>query len=204
MLLDIPALEGVLAMPRSRRPSAAEAPVYTFRVRILPMSFFAPKNASSISREIEIAANQTLADLGEIIPLAFEFDDPHMWAFFLSGRAWDRSTEFAMEDDREVFAEPPQGLARAVAIRDVPYPGATGKKEFLFLFDFGDEWHFGVKLLRTSPTVEPRARYPRVVAQIGKAPPQYPDNEEDEEDEEDVEDGDEEEDGDEGNDEPRM
>ena len=52
--------------------------------------------------------------------------------------------------------------------------------EFLFLFDYGDEWHFGVKLRRVSEQVEPRVQYPRVVASQGDAPPQYPDFEEDE------------------------
>jgi hypothetical protein len=51
---------------------------------------------------------------------------------------------------------------------------APARKEFLFLFDYGDEWHFGVKLVR-SGEVEPGARYPRVLAGQGEAPPQYPD-----------------------------
>jgi hypothetical protein len=41
------------------------------------------------------------------------------------------------------------------------------------LFDYGDEWHFGVKLVRTGK-VEPGAPYPRVVASQGQAPPQHP------------------------------
>jgi hypothetical protein len=51
----------------------------------------------------------------------------------------------------------------------------------LFLFDFGDEWHFGVKLRRITKQVESDAQYPRVVASQGEAPPQYPDPEDDEE-----------------------
>ena len=63
-------------------------------------------------------------------------------------------------------------------------PGAAGKREFLFLFDYGDEWHFGVKLVRTSETVGPGAQYPRVTARHGEAPPQYPDLDEDDWEEE--------------------
>ena len=62
----------------------------------------------------------------------------------------------------------------------MPLPGATGKKEFLSLFDYGDEWHFGVKLRRLTEQVKPGAQYPRVVARQGDAPPQYPDFEDDE------------------------
>jgi hypothetical protein len=169
-------------MPRTRRQP--EPPVYTFRVRILG-GFLAPEDGRAVWREIEVAANQTLEDLGEAIPLAFGFDDPHWWSFFLNGRAWDPSSEYALESQPDPFGERVARAARGVAIRDVPFPGATGKREFLFLFDYGDEWHFGVKLLRLSPTVEPGVRYPRLVAQQGEAPPQYPDL--DEEEEEDME-----------------
>lgn len=77
--------------------------------------------------------------------------------------------------------EEPAGWADETLIRDVPYPGKTGKKEFLFLFDYGDEWHFGVKLLGTSGTLTPDAEYPRVTAARGEAPQQYPPWDEDDE-----------------------
>jgi hypothetical protein len=181
-------------MPRTRR--LPEPPMYTFRVRILG-GFYAPEDARAVWREIEVAANQTLAELGEAIPLAFGFTDPHLWSFFLSGRAWDRATEYALDSQPDPFGGPRAHAARRVEIREVPWPGATGKKEVLFLFDFGDEWHFGVKLVRQSPTVEPGAHYPRVVAQQGVAPPQYPELEEDEEADEGEEDDEDEDDEDE-------
>jgi hypothetical protein len=50
---------------------AATAPAtYTFRVRILG-GFYAPPGARRIWRELELTADQTLADLGDAIPLAF-------------------------------------------------------------------------------------------------------------------------------------
>ena len=161
-------------MPR-RSP---EPPVYTFRVRILG-GYFAPPDAPTIWREIEVAANQTLADLGEAIPLAFDFDDPHLWSFFLSGKPWDRATEYAARSEPDLLGGARPRAAGRVRIQDVPLPGAAGKKEFLFLFDYGDEWHFGVKLVRTSVAAEAGTGYPRVVASHGPAPPQYPDAEDD-------------------------
>lgn len=272
-----------------------EPPIYTFRVRILDcMAGYAPENATEIQREIEIAANQTLGDLAFAILDAYKFEDDHLFSFFLSGKPWDRATEYAYYGDEEddpftdiaallpedsemhklaALADDPNldpdgplppgideeklrqefagvlqqlaadapaadraaiaefagllrtnakveetmmsdtlkryieagqaeiaqslplpafpGIDRAdfdlfgededeaadvdeILIRDVPYPGKTGKKEFLFLFDYGDEWRFGVKLLGTSDKKTPRARYPRVTARRGKAPAQYP------------------------------
>lgn len=156
-------------MPRRVLP---EPPVYTFRVRILD-GVYAPPQAREIWREIEIAGNQTLEDLGQAIPDAFGFDDPHLWSFFLSGKAWDEETEYAL-DGSEFLGDKPMHVAGRALIRDLPFPGKTGKKEFLFLFDFGDQWEFGVKLLGTSEALEPRVAYPRVVASQGEAPAQYP------------------------------
>jgi hypothetical protein len=155
------------------RRTVPESPIYTFRIRIL--GGFSASAADSVWREIEIAASQTLADLGKAIPLAFAFDDPHLWSFFLSGKAWDRSSEYALSGRGHA--------ARRVQIKDVPLPGTTGKKEFLFLFDYGDEWRFGVRFVRTRDHAEPGARYPRVAASHGEAPPQYPDVEDDWEEE---------------------
>jgi hypothetical protein len=163
-------------MPRSR--SALAPPTYTFRVRILGGGY-APPNAPQIWREIELASNQTLADLGEAIPDAFDFDDPHLWAFFLSGKPWDERTEYALDPEPNLLGGRRPKSADRLPIRETP------GKEFLYIFDFGDEWHFGVKLTRTSDRLEPGARYPRIVARHGESPPQYPDLEDEDYDEED-------------------
>jgi hypothetical protein len=154
-------------MPPTR--SSVTPPTYTFRVRILG-GLYAPLDARQIWRELELTGDQTLADLGEAIPRAFGFDDAHLWSFFLSGKPWDEATEYALSPS----PDPAGGGRRARAadrlrIRDVP-----AAKELLFLFDYGDEWHFGVRLVRTSEAPERHVRYPRVVASHGQAPPQYP------------------------------
>jgi len=167
-------------MPRRTR-FRFEPPIYTFRVRILGGGF-APPDGRDIWREIEIAANQALGNLADAIQDAFGFDDPHLWAFFLSGKAWDQSTEYGVT--LPIDDDPPERDAYDVLIRDVPYPGASGKKEFLWLFDFGDEWHFGVKLVRTSSELHPTEAYPRLAASHGDAPSQYPPYDEDDDESE--------------------
>ncbi|MFD2053295.1 hypothetical protein ACFSQT_09385 [Mesorhizobium calcicola] len=39
---------------------------------------------------------------------------------------------------------------------------------------YGDEWRFRVEVIGTGQA-QPDANYPRIVSKIGKAPPQYPD-----------------------------
>jgi hypothetical protein len=167
-------------MPGPR--STLKPPTYTFRVRLL-VGGYAPPNAPQIWREIELTGSQTLADLGEAIPEAFDFDDPHLWAFFLSGKPWDETTEYTLDPQPSLLGGKRPKRAERLRISQAP-----AGKEFLFIFDFGDEWHFGVKLARISDTLDPRAQYPRIVAHHGASPPQYPDLEEEEEEEEDDED----------------
>jgi hypothetical protein len=155
-------------MPPIRSATPA---TYTFRVRILG-GLYAPVDSGQIWRELELTGDQTLGDLGEAIPLAFGFDDPHLWSFFLSGKPWDGATEYARSPSPDDGR--PTRAAERLRIRDAP-----AGKEFLFLFDYGDEWHFGVRLVRTATAPEPDARHPLVVASQGQAPPQYPPIEDD-------------------------
>jgi hypothetical protein len=168
-------------MPR-RRTAAPAAHTCIFRVRILG-GFYAPPDASGVWREVEVRADQTLADLGGLIPPAFGFDDDHLWSFFLSGKPWDRASEYARVPDPDLISGARKRGADRLRVRDAP-----AGREFLFLFDYGDEWHFGVRLARTGE-VQPGARYPRVLAAKGEAPPQYPELEDEEEEEEEEEEG---------------
>lgn len=151
--------------------SSVTPATYTFRVRILG-GVYAPTDARQIWRELELTGDQTLGDLGEAIPPAFGFDDPHLWSFFLSGKPWDDATEYTRSPSPDDSR--PARAADRLGIRDAP-----AGKEFLFLFDYGDAWHFGVRLVRTATAPESDAQYPQVVASHGQAPPQYPPVEDD-------------------------
>ena len=58
-----------------------EMKTYTFHVSI--------PGFGRVWRKIEMEANQTLEDLHYAIQAAFEFDEDHLYSFFMSGRAWD-------------------------------------------------------------------------------------------------------------------
>lgn len=57
-------------------------------------------------------------------------------------------------------------------------------QRFLYLFDYGDEWHFDVQVAAVNEAADPDAAYPRLVASVGEAPEQYEDYEDWEDDEE--------------------
>src|SRR5947209_5520384 len=119
-------------MPSLR--STVKPSTYIFRVRLLGGGYSPPK-ARQIWRDIELLGTQTLADLGFAIPEAFDLDDPHLWAFFLSGKPWDRATEYTYEPEPnladeilgELFGErEPASAAESLRICEVP-----ADKEFL-------------------------------------------------------------------------
>jgi hypothetical protein len=95
-----------------------------------------------------------------------------MWSFFLSGEPWDSSTEYSWHGPLEV--EGADGRpAHRLHIQDAPLRGKRGSQGWLFIFDYGDEWHFNVAFRGAKDERAPKTRYPRIVESHGEAPPQY-------------------------------
>jgi hypothetical protein len=133
---------------------------------------------TKLYREIEIDGSRSLRDLAEAIVGAFDFDFDHAFGFYskLTG-PYHQSPEqyelFADMEDTESDAESVERTKVAAAF-------ATIGKTMLFVFDYGDEWRFQVKLLGLGEKA-PKTRYPRLVATLGEAPPQYEYDEDEEE-----------------------
>ena len=47
------------------------------------------------------------------------------------------------------------------------------KQTFMYLFDYGSEWRFKVRVHAINENADPEAEYPRIVESVGKAPQQY-------------------------------
>lgn len=137
-----------------------EMKTYIFKVKL--------KYDKRTWRKIEILNSQTLDDLHMAIQEAFNFDaDPtHLYSFFMSGKAWDRHSEYCHPD---ADGHP----ATRVKIESL---NLKPKQKFLYLFDYGDEWEFEVEFLEEGTSE--KAVYPRIIDSRGKAPEQHPDYEE--------------------------
>ena len=128
---------------------------------------------ASVYRDIEIEPTKSLHSLAEAIVAAFGFDFDHAFGFY-SGlkpatmmRTLPRYELFADMGD----AAPGVGGVKKTRISQVfPEIGHT----MMFLFDYGDGWHFRVSLKAVGMKLA-KVRYPRVAATRGDAPPQYPD-----------------------------
>jgi hypothetical protein len=130
-------------------------------------------NKRSIYRDIEIESSKSLYILAKAIVAAFGFDFDHAFGFY-SGLT--SASVMRVLPKYELFADMGNADAGALGVkktgvsRAFPAIGHT----MIFLFDYGDEWHFRVKLKETGTKLA-KVRYPRVVATRGEAPPQYPD-----------------------------
>ena len=136
---------------------------------------------ASIYRDIEIEASKSLYELATAITAAFDFDFDHAFGFYSGltrAKMWD------VEPKYELFADLGETESDALGVKETAVAQAFPKvgHTLLFLFDYGDEWRFKVKLTGAGSKLA-KTRYPRVIATKGEAPPQYGDYDEDEEDE---------------------
>jgi hypothetical protein len=157
---------------------------YIFKVKL--------KHDKRVWRKIEVLGSQTLDDLHMAIQEAFNFDADHLYSFFMSGKAWDDSDfeyhhpdadpqtplEKKMETIFSLILEShPERRVSATRVR-IESLNLKPKQKFLYLFDYGDEWHFEVEFLKEA--IAEKVPYPRIIDSRGEAPEQYPDYEEEE------------------------
>lgn len=121
-------------------------------------------------RHIKISGKATLDELSEAILDAFDFDNDHLHAFFMSNRAWDDSSCYSSryaEDDC-----PDTDNCR------LQFIGLEVGKKFLYIFDFGESWEFQCKVLKV---LDEDTEIPELIRTKGDAPEQYPDYDDEDE-----------------------
>lgn len=132
----------------------------------------------SIYRDIETAPSMSLYKFAQAITNAFGFDFDHAFGFY-SGLT---SAKLTRVDPRyELFADMGDAAPGVFSVKKTKVSDAFPAigHSLIFLFDYGDEWRFHVRLKGAGERM-PRERYPRVVTIRGNAPPQYPDPDDDE------------------------
>ena len=115
-------------------------------------------------RHIQINSSSTLYDLHSAILDAFDFDDDHLHVFFMSNRAWDEDNGIYSH-----YCEDEEHHSNEYKLSDFNFSKGS---QFLYIFDFGDDWRFHIKVLRTD---DAHTGFPTVIKEVGEAPEQYPD-----------------------------
>jgi Plasmid pRiA4b ORF-3-like protein len=116
----------------------------------------------TIWRLIAIPSGATLDDLVGCVLKAMKFDDDHLYEFTYADRLGLRA--------RIVHPAIDEGpWTNQVRVGALPLePGQTMDLHY----DFGDDWHFTVKLERIDPP-DAKLKKPRILESHGKAPKQY-------------------------------
>ena len=126
--------------------------------------------SAKVWRRIAIPAALSLDDLSHAVLRAYDFDDDHLYQFSYRDRFG-----VTAHVKHPYMEESPS--TDDVAVGEIPLrPGASME----YLFDFGDEWRFDVRLEKVDPA-DGRIKKPKLLEEHGEAPPQYPNMEKNEE-----------------------
>lgn len=120
-------------------------------------------------RDIEMLDNQTLEELHEAIQEAFGWDRDHLYAFFISGQAWDEWTEISQAPSGWIPTDIGPPYSEEVFLSDLDL---RLRQTFLYIFDFGDDLRHDITMLKRLPPVT--GEFPRISGSQGEAPEQYP------------------------------
>jgi len=118
------------------------------------------------------SASDTLRDLAETILLSVNFDEDHCYGFYDNLKNPYKSNEeyTLFADIGEEAKESDTGVG-STGLEGVFKP----KKKLLFLFDYGDDWHFIVTCVKIEETTS-KARKPKILDPRGTPPEQYPES----------------------------
>ena len=97
---------------------------YVFKVAI----------SSSCWRQIILDGSSTLQDLHNWIQRAFSFDDDHLYGFFMDNKPFSQNCYNSPMDTQGPYVH-------NVTIAELYLDEG---QQFLYIFDFGDEWHFQI------------------------------------------------------------
>ncbi len=147
--------------------------MHTFEVITQP--HLSPIPCEHCTAIVVMPSKSSLADLAEMILKAMDFDEDHAYGFFDNlknvYRSKEKYTLFADHGHGEDDSE--KGVSKTSVATAFPKVG----KKLMFLFDYGDDWHFLVTCSDITEEVKSGKRF-RVVSVTGKRPVQYPDFEE--------------------------
>jgi Plasmid pRiA4b ORF-3-like protein len=146
---------GRMVLGRSRTDVTGRA-VHVFDAELL--------NVAGVSARVAVAGHEHLTALHDAIQQAFNWENDHLYSFWLDGRFWgDAAAE-------RVIPGAPDTDSKTADIRVDELRLKIGQR-IAYVFDYGDEWRV---MLTLRERIEGGGPMPRVSERRGKAPPQYP------------------------------
>ena len=124
------------------------------------------------SVDVEFVSLSTLEDVHNAIQQAVDFDNDHLYAFYIARTELSRKKTMFDDENGRIFS---------TKICDLfPLPP---KERLFYLFDYGDNWLFTItKTRKKQHQPVDGVDYPRVVKESGEKPVQYDYDEDDDDD----------------------
>jgi hypothetical protein len=148
-------------------------PIQVYQLKVVLIRMGVQELEEEISRTFEVEGRYTLYDLHLDIQHAFNWDNDHMFSFYLSGRLFDRENEYSgdpLGGHITAGLKVPTRSAAKTQLRDLEL---TENSTFLYLFDYGDELVHEVMVQQIRDKNDEDKKLPTIVSEIGTPPPQY-------------------------------
>lgn len=127
--------------------------VYIFKVSL----------SKSCWRRISVSHRHSLDDLHLAIQEAFDFDNDHLYAFYVNGNH---------RTGKPIYCSDARNGAKTAEETTIEDIGLYKGQKLYYLFDFGDMWEFGVELIKIEKNV-PLPLKPVIIETKGESPDQY-------------------------------
>ena len=144
-----------------------------FRLEVRLESLGPRRFDSTISRTFEIEGTDSLYDLHMVIQRGFDWDNDHMFSFFLSDRIWDKQNEYSANPLGEHMPSSFGDISKAAAETEIGDLELEKGSVFKYLFDYGDEIVHNIEVVEIYENKDPETVFPQLVRSIGEAPDQY-------------------------------
>jgi len=125
--------------------------------------YFKVSLSKTLWRKIKISGKHTLGNLHDAIQEAFNFDNDHLYAFYIGGN---------QKTGKPVYCKEAREGGTAAEELTIQEMGLFTGQKLIYLFDFGDCWEFTVELMG----IEKEASLPLtpiIVEAKGESPQQY-------------------------------
>lgn len=129
-----------------------------------------------VRRKICLPGSKNLYSFARVITKAFGFYFDHCFGYYDNFQRYhdsQRSYELFVDIGEEPLSPMTKGVKKTRIYQVFKNP----QDKMLFLFDYGDNWHFGIELKEIKP-MDKWNLAPVVLESSGEAPPQYPSYEE--------------------------
>jgi hypothetical protein len=160
----------VLQHGKASRKKTSVDNVYVFDVQMIHY----PPKSRKVIRTIAASGKKSLYQFAGAIVKSFGFFFDHGFAFYGDVNKHPTSEQ---KEIYELFVdigeEPTAPHAKGVKKVKIEEVFTAIGKTMLFMFDYGDDWRFGVTLKEIRPALDGE-KLPKVLNSVGKAPMQYP------------------------------